>query len=143
MKSSIVLVSFFLLGVSSRPQIENYSVDLPGNDQEDCVCLSKTEERMGNVIKGQYSYIDPVGSLIEVNYSMNTDKTDYVEDRRVYKNYVNSGVPDTSGGLSAEEIVEKVLKDLTPTVIQVVRVTVQGKKKFLCVELMQYVSTFK
>ena len=74
---------------------------------------------------------------------MNTDKTDYVEDRRVYKNYVNSGVPDTSGGLSAEEIVEKVLKDLTPTVIQVVRVTVQGKKKFLCVELMQYVSTFK
>jgi len=128
MKSSIVLVSFFLLGVSSRPQIENYSVDLPGNDQEDCVCLSKTEERMGNVIKGQYSYIDPVGSLIEVNYSMNTDKTDYVEDRRVYKNYVNSGVPDTSGGLSAEEIVEKVLKDLTPTVIQVVRVTVQGSE---------------
>merc|ERR1712227_578343 len=116
------------MGVSSRPQIENYSVDLPGNDQEDCVCLSKTEERMGNVIKGQYSYIDPVGSLIEVNYSMNTDKTDYVEDRRVYKNYVNSGVPDTSGGLSAEEIVEKVLKDLTPTVIQVVRVTVQGSE---------------
>merc|ERR1711988_2020447 len=128
MKSSIVLVSFLLMGVSSRPQIENYSVDLPGNDQEDCVCLSKTEERMGNVIKGQYSYIDPVGSLIEVNYSMNTDKTDYVEDRRVYKNYVNSGVPDTSGGLSAEEIVEKVLKDLTPTVIQVVRVTVQGSE---------------
>ena len=84
-----------------------------------------------------------MGSLIEVNYSMNTDKTDYVEDRRVYKNYVNSGVPDTSGGLSAEEIVEKVLKDLTPTVIQVVRVTVQGKKIFLCVELMQYVSTLK
>ena len=83
-----------------------------------------------------FSYIDPVGSLIEVNYSMNTDKTDYVEDRRVYKNYVNSGVPDTSGGLSAEEIVEKVLKDLTPTVIQVVRVTVQGKN-FLCVEPMQ------
>lgn len=77
-----------------------------------------------------------MGSLIEVNYSMNTDKTDYVEDRRVYKNYVNSGVPDTSGGLSAEEIVEKVLKDLTPTVIQVVRVTVQGKN-FLCVEPMQ------
>ena len=86
--------------------------------------------------KFSFSYIDPVGSLIEVNYSMNTDKTDYVEDRRVYKNYVNSGVPDTSGGLSAEEIVEKVLKDLTPTVIQVVRVTVQGKN-FLCVEPMQ------
>ena len=80
-----------------------------------------------------------MGSLIEVNYSMNTDKTDYVEDRRVYKNYVNSGVPDTSGGLSAEEIVEKVLKDLTPTVIQVVRVTVQGKI-FLSVKPMQYVS---
>ena len=45
---------------------------------------------MGGLIKGVYSYVDPVGSLIEVTYSMNIDKTNYMEERKVMKNYVNS-----------------------------------------------------
>ena len=45
---------------------------------------------MGGLIKGVYSYVDPVGSLIEVTYSMNVDKTNYMEERKVMKNYVNS-----------------------------------------------------
>ena len=45
---------------------------------------------MGGIIKGVYSYVDPVGSLIEVTYSMNVDKTNYMEERKVMKNYVNS-----------------------------------------------------
>ena len=45
---------------------------------------------MGGLIKGIYSYVDPVGSLIEVTYSMNIDKTNYMEERKVMKGYVNS-----------------------------------------------------
>ena len=41
-----------------------------------------------------YSYVDPVGSLIEVSYTMNTDKTDYKEERKVTKAYENSAAPD-------------------------------------------------
>ena len=89
------------------------------------MCLERSEDLIGNLIKGQYKYIDPVGSLIEVNYSMNPDKTNYVEDRRVYKNYKSSG---SSSGLTAEQVVEKVLTDITPTVISVVQTSVQGKR---------------
>ena len=83
-----------------------------------------SEELVGGKIKGVYSYIDPVGSLIEVNYSMNPDKTDYLEERKVIKNYEND--LRGAGTLSVEEVVERVLNELTPTVIEVVRSTVQS-----------------
>jgi hypothetical protein len=92
---------------------------------EDCIFLSKTEREEGNQINGEYSYIDPVGSLIEVSYTMNRDMSGYVEERRVVKNYGNVSGGSHGDRLSAEKIVAKVLLDLTPTVIQVVRSTVQ------------------
>jgi len=72
-----------------------------------------------------YSYIDPVGSFIEVKYTMNRDKTNYIEERKVIKNYVSSG-GQNRGGLTIEQVVERVLTDIRPTVIQVIRSTVQG-----------------
>ena len=35
-----------------------------------------------------------------------------------------------AGGLTVEEVVERVLKDLSPTVVTVVRATVQGSDRF-------------
>jgi len=43
------------------------------------------------------------------------------------KNYVNS---QATGGLTVQEVVDRVMKDLTPTVIEVVRVTVRGNSEF-------------
>jgi len=102
---------------------------------DDCICLTRDENTVGGIIKGMYSYVDPVGSLIEVSYTMNTDKTDYKEERKVTKAYANSAPPDTQrtpniGGLTVEEVVERVLKDLSPTVVTVVRATVQGSNRF-------------
>ena len=67
-------------------------MDLPEKSARngDCQCISRTEEVQGNKIKGIYEYKDPVGSRIVVFYSMNKDKTDYTEERKIYKNYVNS-----------------------------------------------------
>merc|ERR1712141_622742 len=121
MKSSIFLLTLLLMRVSSRSIEQVEKRDTEG----DCMCLERSEDLIGNLIKGQYKYIDPVGSLIEVNYSMNPDKTNYVEDRRVYKNYKSSG---SSSGLTAEQVVEKVLTDITPTVISVVQTSVQGSQ---------------
>jgi len=33
--------------------------------------LDKSEKTDGNIINGQYSYIDPLGSLVVVKYSVN------------------------------------------------------------------------
>ena len=35
-----------------------------------------------------------------------------------------------SGGLTVQQVVDRVMKDLTPTVIEVVRVTVRGNSEF-------------
>ena len=52
---------------------------------------------------------------------MNPDKSNYVEKRKVHRNYGTSG-----SGLTAQEVVDRVLKDITPTVNEVVRNGVQS-----------------
>ena len=82
-----------------------------GEDNADCTCLKRSERMEGNKIVGKYSYVDPVGSLIEVVYEMNKDKTNYVEGRKVIKNYVSSAegsVLKANAGLTAEQVVERV-----------------------------------
>ena len=104
-------------------------MDLPGKSARsgDCQCISRAEEVQGNKIKGIYEYEDPVGSRIVVFYSMNKDKTDYVEERKVYKNYANSasGVSKNTG-LTTEQVVERVLTEITPTTLKVIQTSVRG-----------------
>merc|ERR1712079_73492 len=132
-RSLLLIVSslFLVANVHARSLSNRQAKDSP----DDCICLTRDENTVGGIIKGMYSYVDPVGSLIEVSYTMNTDKTDYKEERKVTKAYANSAPPDTQrtpniGGLTVEEVVERVLKDLSPTVVTVVRATVQGSNRF-------------
>merc|ERR1711976_632877 len=126
----LIVSSLFLLA-----HVQSRSVSIRQADSPDCTYLTRNEETVGGIIKGMYSYVDPVGSLIEVSYTMNTDKTDYKEERKVTKAYENSAAPDPItrtqvGGLTVEEVVERVLKDLSPTVVTVVRATIQGSDRF-------------
>merc|ERR1711953_1519557 len=132
---SLFLATLLFCGVLSRPQQE-YSVTLGEDDNSDCTCLMRSERVEGNKIVGKYSYVDPVGSLIEVSYEMNRDKTNYVESRKVIKNYKSSATGSVTGnaGLTAQEVVEKVITDITPTVVLVVRNTVQDSKADLSSE---------
>merc|ERR1719414_804255 len=137
---SLFLATFLFCGVLSRPQVELrpqvYSATLGEDDNSDCTCLMRSERVEGNKIVGKYSYVDPVGSLIEVSYEMNRDKTNYVESRKVIKNYKSSAAGSFTGnaGLTAQEVVEKVITDITPTVVLVVRNTVQDSKADLSSE---------
>merc|ERR1711953_922126 len=137
---SLFLATFLFCGVLSRPQVELrpqvYSATLGEDDNADCTCLMRSERVEGNKIVGKYSYVDPVGSLIEVSYEMNRDKTNYVESRKVIKNYKSSATGSVTGnaGLTAQEVVEKVITDITPTVVLVVRNTVQDSKADLSSE---------
>ena len=146
---SLFLATFLFCGVLSRsveldyidgvetpinPKV--YSATLGEDDNSDCTCLMRSERVEGNKIVGKYSYVDPVGSLIEVSYEMNRDKTNYVESRKVIKNYKSSATGSVTGnaGLTAQEVVEKVITDITPTVVLVVRNTVQDSKADLSSE---------
>jgi hypothetical protein len=132
---ALLFLASSLLAVQCRSVQELYSqsftLSLPKatEGKPDCTCLERTEELNGGIIEGMYSYVDPVGSLIQVSYSMNPDKSNYVEERKVLKNYLNSGSVK-AGSLTIEQVVERVLNELTPTVIEVVRTTVQGSSDF-------------
>merc|ERR1711953_800192 len=132
---SLFLATLLFCGVFSRPQ-QVYSATLGEDDNSDCTCLMRSERVEGNKIVGKYSYVDPVGSLIEVSYEMNRDKTNYVESRKVIKNYKSSATGSVTGnaGLTAQEVGEKVITDITPTVVLVVRNTVQDSKADLSSE---------
>jgi hypothetical protein len=49
--------------------------------------LDKTEKVDGARVFGQYSYVDPLGSLVVVKYNVGKDGTDYTEKRLLTVNY--------------------------------------------------------
>jgi len=49
--------------------------------------LKPQSRSMGEKVHGQYSYVDPLGSLIVVKYSTNPDGSDFVEKREMNLNY--------------------------------------------------------
>ena len=49
--------------------------------------VDKSEKTNENIINGQYSYIDPQGSLIIVKYSVGKDGSNYAEKRLLTVNY--------------------------------------------------------
>ena len=76
------------------------------------------------MIKGEYTYEDPIGSRITVSYSVNVDGSNYVEKRKIVKAYKNDGA--VSNLLTAEEVVRQVSTELRPTIIQIIRTTVES-----------------
>ena len=49
--------------------------------------MDKSEKIVGDHVYGQYSYIDPKGSLVIVKYTVGTDGNDYTEKKLLTVNY--------------------------------------------------------
>ena len=97
------------------------SLNLP----DGCTFISSTQNREGDIIKGEYSYEDPIGSKITVIYQVNTDGSNYLEKRQIVSGYNTEGNEWEQGNrLTAEEVVRIVITELRPTVIKIVRATV-------------------
>ena len=91
-------------------------------------------------LKGEYSYLDPVGSLIIVKYTVGVDGNGYSEKRRIIKNYgsekgsVTVSAQPGSGSIttttttttSTSTVVSRIIVQLKPTIITVIRTTVQA-----------------
>jgi len=79
--------------------------------------------------------LDPVGSLIIVKYSVGVDGNGYTEKRRIIKNYGSDGSSNVSvnGSVTVttttetdtNAVVSRIIGQLKPTIISVIRSTVQ------------------
>merc|ERR1711899_442617 len=125
----LLLVLIFVAGTQSAPGPQHTFADefraglikVP----EGCTFLSQSQEMVGNLIKGEYTYQDPIGSKITVTYQVNRDGTDYVERRKIIKGYATDGQEKK---ITADQIVNQVVTELKPTVITVIKTTVANSK---------------
>ena len=65
-------------------------------DQERQTYIAQTESRDGALVQGEYSYVDPNGSLITVQYE--ADEDGYRETRNVQANFLTAYSGDASFG---------------------------------------------
>ena len=63
-----------------------YSFTYQVADEEAQTYIKQEEKRQDNVVSGQYSYVDPLGSLITVTYT--ADENGYQETRTSEANFV-------------------------------------------------------
>jgi len=95
---------------------DNY-VNIP----EGCTFISSSKEIVNGRIEGEYSYKDPVGSIVTVTYSVGTDGKDYTESRKIIKKYQTDRASSGSGLITAEQVVLEIITDLEPTVISIIK----------------------
>merc|ERR1712018_225088 len=128
----LFLVVLFIASATSAPQhgsgraVKSFADEFRAglvNIPEGCSFISQSQETVNGVIKGEYTYEDPIGSQITVTYSVNVDGSNYVEKRKIVKAY---GTDGASNLLTAEEVVLQVSTELRPTIIQIIRTTVES-----------------
>ena len=125
----------------------NYQVS---NDEEQTY-ITHTESRDGDQVNGEYSYVDPLGSLIIVRYTAN-DVDGYTETREVQEGFIQirgqSGATSSStattsqvtttqtrpvavrpsGGSSSTDIVATIIAELQPFIRDTVSQTLQAQR---------------
>ena len=93
--------------------------------------------RDGEAVTGEYSYVDPNGSLITVRYK--TDADGYTETREVTENFLQGGAPvatttakpvyqttrPTSGN---SDLVAKIIAQLKPFISSTVNDALSGNR---------------
>ncbi len=117
MRFGAVFMVGLLLAASSESLPWNYaSVVRHGGD--DCICLegnTHATNSAGQIVSGQYSYLDPLGSRVTVTYTNGLDG--YQEKRRIEKNY---------GQVTVTEVVTEVLEDLQGQVLTAIEVVLNS-----------------
>ncbi|XP_059092757.1 uncharacterized protein LOC131888010 isoform X2 [Tigriopus californicus] len=127
-----VISLILAVGVVSSSPISKHG---PQPVQENCICLNQTKIEENGGFRGEYSYVDPVGSKITVSYTYNREGS-YNEKRRVDKNYggmqtvirpINQGTSSSVQAKSEQSqiVLRKVIPLLGSTISSTVRQIVQ------------------
>ena len=107
----------------------SYTYSYQVADEEQQTYIKQTESRDSNVVTGEYSYVDPLGSLITVKYT--ADENGYQETRTSEPNFVairNAPLPEPKPVVPApkparqpapkpqtnDDLIAKIISQLTP-----------------------------
>merc|ERR1712098_986040 len=95
--------------------------------------IAQEESRDGNEVKGMYSYVDPTGAIVTVNYRAGVGG--YTETRSRQEGAVKIAPQPATGaggsltsGLDTQAIIRQVLAALKPTIEQTVNSVVGGRR---------------
>merc|ERR1712025_159223 len=124
-----------------------YNFEYKVADEEEQTYITKQETRNGDALTGSYSYVDPTGALITVNYeagpmgfSATTDKQDgFVSIRAQNSNRGSSSVSSSSSGVTGssltsvscnsidqDSIIAQVLAALQPSINSAVQTAISS-----------------
>ena len=108
-------------------------------DEEQQTYITQSEERDNNVVKGEYSYVDPLGSLITVKYT--ADENGYQETRTSEPNFIairNAPVVEKPKPVAVrpqpapkpstnDDLIAKIIAQLTPHIKNTVTNSLGGQ----------------
>jgi len=117
-----------------------YNFEYKVADEDEQTFITQTEARDGDQVTGSYSYVDPAGALITVNYeagamgfTATTDKQDGFltprrnnNNNRVNSNRVTSSV---SSSLDQDALIAQVLAALQPTINSAVQSAISSSSR--------------
>merc|ERR1712038_946578 len=113
-------------------------------DEDTQTYIKQTESRDADIVTGEYSYVDPLGSLITVKYTAGPDG--YQETRSVEANFVairNAPVvvdkpvvkpkpaparPTPAPATNNEDLIAKIIAQLTPFIKSTVSNSLGGQR---------------
>ena len=93
--------------------------------------IAKQETRDGAEVEGEYSYVDPKGTLITVRYTANDDG--YMETREEQEGFLTiggagAGSSSSSGAGSNSDLVAKIIAQLKPHISTTVNDALSGNR---------------
>jgi len=110
--------------------------------------IAHTENRDGDVASGEYSYVDPLGNLIKVVYTVNGDEG-YSETRTVEENFITirakpvtkavvvepapAPAPAPAPEASGDDLVARIISELTPFIKETVATTLSASQQAVIV----------
>ena len=130
-------------GAGDNSATAEYSYEYKVSDKEQSTFISKQENRAGDTLTGSYSYVDPNGNLITVNYeagamgfSATTDKQEgFLAPARNsvststasdYKTTSSGGLASSSAAVDQEALIARVLAALQPQISSAVAAAVSS-----------------
>ena len=130
-------------GAEDNSATAEYSYEYKVSDKEQSTFISKQENRAGDTLTGSYSYVDPNGDLITVNYeagamgfSATTDKQEgflapvrnsvSTSTASDYKTTSSAGLASSSAAVDQEALIARVLAALQPQISSAVAAAVSS-----------------
>merc|ERR1711915_143978 len=123
-------------GSNATPAKYNYEYKVANDNTQ--TYIAQSEERDGLEVRGMYSYVDPTGAIVTVNYS--AGEQGYQESRERNEGAVSiRQKPATAGGLTGgasgfdvDRLIAQVIASLEPAIQQSVNNAISRQAKRLC-----------